>query len=132
MVKCAKILRNLNVFVKSIIQLNSSIGLDSNLTYLNEIKDINDPSNPSFRFKKFEESINLNLNRCLNNVKQPNEAGMNSINQIISNPMDITIKKVSSGGKIVKEMILLNWIRLVNEFWTSEISKDGLNGWNSN
>lgn len=122
-IKCSKILRNLNIFVKSIIQLNILIDIDT--------KNLNDPINPSFKFKKFEESINLNLNRCLN-IRVPNESIIKSIKSIISNPMEISIKKVSSGGKIVKEIILLNWIRLVNDFWTSEISIDGLNGWNSN
>lgn len=110
-------------------------------------------SNPSDRFKKFTEAIELNLQRC-QTINLPNEIVKKEIESIINNKRDLIVKRITVGGSssdaskystqknsfndknsrkgiIVKDVITLNWVRMVNDFWSLEISKEGLDGWRS-
>lgn len=129
LIKCFKILRNLKFFIKSILKLNDFIQLNSN-------NDLNDPLNPSFKFIKINELINLNLNRCFKLNFFVDKKFDNLIKILIKindnyENFVVDIKKISISGKLIKKLVLLNWIRSVNEFWTSQISIDGMSGWSA-
>lgn len=121
MAQCTKILRNLGFFVRSLVELNKAMGVEGG---------VGDVGSPSFRFAKFDEAIALNLARCTG-VRQASPLHAAAIAAIANAPGGIPLKKVSAGGKVVKEMVLLGWIRAVNEFWTAQVAREGMGGWMS-
>lgn len=86
------------------------------------------------RFAKLNENVASNLNRS-QNIKQTHQHARDIVNMLInSKKPEIVVPRTtlhSSKGGVDYSVVIQNWVRLVNIFFSGEITKEGINGWSN-
>ena len=86
------------------------------------------------RFTKLNENVASNLNRS-QNIKQAHQYARDIVNKLItSKKPEIVVPRTtlhSSKGGVDYSVVIQNWVRLVNIFFSGEITKEGINGWSN-
>lgn len=81
------------------------------------------------RLLKLRDSIRGNIRRCLA-INQTHRHCIEIMSQLErSHKPDINVPRTNSNSEIKYSVVIQSWIRLVNVFLTSEITKEGINGW---
>lgn len=84
------------------------------------------------RFSKLDESVGSNVNRS-RNIKQTHQHSHDIINLLINaKKPEIIVPRTtlnSNKGGVDYSVVIQNWIRLTNIFFSGEITKEGINGW---
>ncbi|ONH77862.1 Glucose transport transcription regulator RGT1 [Pichia kudriavzevii] len=81
------------------------------------------------RLLKLRDSIRGNIRRCLA-INQTHRHCIEIMSQLERSPKpDINVPRTNSNSEIKYSVVIQSWIRLVNVFLTSEITKEGINGW---
>lgn len=153
LIKCMRILINVEILLNSIIHVNDSLESSPN-TVKSGFNAQNDTSNQlstrnrsdsnsslmnfasstnlldyNVRFEKMIESIQSNLVRSLN-INQTNEFCTQLANDLYnSKRFEINVPRINSNKGVESSVVIHSWIRLVNTFLAGEITKEGINGW---
>ena len=156
LIKCYRISKINEILIKSIINLNNILepslnnsinrsrsnstnsSIDStiwnNITNsINNLADstfTNNLSNFNSRLLKLNENIDLNCKRCLNIKHIHNHCNELLMKLQLMNNIEIIIPRTNNNKKSIEYSIVIhNWIRLTNAYFTGEITREGINGW---
>ncbi|TID30026.1 hypothetical protein CANINC_001395 [Pichia inconspicua] len=109
-------------------QLSTRNRSDSNSSLMNLAASTN-LLDYNIRFKKMIENIQSNLVRSLH-INQTNEFCTQLANDLFnSKRFEINVPRTNSIKGVESSVVIHNWIRLVNTFFSGEITKEGINGW---